>query len=120
MKSLAVALSPSTPTVCHSLVSAYALCPLAVSLIRFSTPKQADGDSYRRQLAPAKAFCGSKGWELDLSLHEKEARKLAASAFRGDQIRKGALGKFIAAVEGGKLPKNRQNHPAGRRNRPSD
>ena len=108
MKSLADALSPSTTTVCHSLVSAHALCPLAVSLIRFSTPKQADGDSYRRQLAPAQAFCDSKGWELDLSLHEKDVRKLAASAFRDEHIRKGPLGKFIASVEAGLLPKDRQ------------
>src|ERR1051325_10852841 len=87
---------------------AYSLSPLAISLIRFSTLKQADGDSYRRQLAPAQAFCDKKGWELDLSLHEKDVRKLAASAFRGDQIRKGPLGRFIALVEAGALPKDRQ------------
>ena len=87
---------------------AYSLSPLAISLIRFSTLKQADGDSYRRQLAPAQAFCDKKGWDLDLSLHEKDVRKLAASAFRGDQIRKGPLGRFIALVEAGALPKDRQ------------
>lgn len=87
---------------------AYSLSPLAVSLIRFSTTKQADGDSYRRQLAPAQDFCDNKDWELDLSLHEKDVRKLGVSAFRGDQIRKGSLGKFIALVEAGRLPKNRQ------------
>lgn len=87
---------------------AYALPPLAVSLIRFSTPKQADGDSVRRQFSPQQSFCDGKGWELDLSLHVKDVRKLAASAMRGDQIRKGPLGKFIAAVEGGRLPKDRQ------------
>jgi DNA invertase Pin-like site-specific DNA recombinase len=90
------------------MAQAYVLPPLAVSLVRFSTKKQADDDSYRRQLAPAQDFCDKKGWELDLSLHEKDVRRLAASAFRGDQIRKGPLGKFITLVESGSLPKDRQ------------
>src|SRR4029078_2662012 len=44
----------------------------------------------------------------NLSLHEKDARKHAASAFRDEHIRKGPLSKFIALIEAGQLPKNRQ------------
>jgi len=92
----------------HKLRLTHSLSPLAVSLIRFSTTKQADGDSYRRQLAPAQEFCDRKGWELDFTLHEKDVRRFRVSAFRGDQIRRGSLGKFIALVEAGRLPKDRQ------------
>ena len=87
---------------------AYTLSPVAVSIVRFSTGKQSRGDSYRRQLAASEDFCGMNGWELDLSLHEKDVRKHTASAMRGEHIRKGPLGKFIALVEEGTLPKNRQ------------
>jgi DNA invertase Pin-like site-specific DNA recombinase len=95
-------LAGSTATIARTLP------PLAVSIIRFSTGKQSRGDSYRRQLAASEDFCGIKGWELDLSLHEKDVRKHTASAMRGEHIRKGPLGKFIALVEEGTLPKNRQ------------
>jgi DNA invertase Pin-like site-specific DNA recombinase len=87
---------------------AYTLPPLAVSIVRFSSTKQADGDSYRRQLAGSQSFCAARNWELDLSLHERDVRKHTASAMRGDQIRKGVLGRFIALVKAGKLPKHRQ------------
>jgi len=39
--------------------------PLAYSYIRFSTPDQMQGDSERRQLALAQAYCKKKGLELD-------------------------------------------------------
>src|SRR5690349_24133195 len=87
---------------------AYTLPPLAISVVRFSSPKQANGDSYRRQLAGSQALCEKRGWELDLSLHERDVRKHTASAMRGDQILKGTIGKFIALVESGCLPKDRQ------------
>ena len=34
-----------------------AYMPIGYSLIRFSTKKQADGDSFRRQNGPTVAFC---------------------------------------------------------------
>jgi DNA invertase Pin-like site-specific DNA recombinase len=76
---------------------------IAYSLIRFSTKEQADGDSFRRQNAPTVAFCEKRGLDLDTSLHESDVRRLGVSAFRGDQIRKGSLGKFIRLVEAGKV-----------------
>jgi DNA invertase Pin-like site-specific DNA recombinase len=86
----------------------YTLSPLAISLIRFSTSKQSAGDSFRRQLALSQEFCDTKRWELNLSLHEKGACKHTASAFRDENIRKGPLSKFIALIEAGELPNNRQ------------
>jgi DNA invertase Pin-like site-specific DNA recombinase len=77
---------------------------LGFSLIRFSTPGQADGDSFRRQLKPAQAFCEKHGLILDTSLHETDVRRLGVSAFKGEQIRKGSLGKFLRLVEAGNVP----------------
>src|SRR5688572_2171700 len=77
----------------------------AYSLIRFSTPGQADGDSFRRQNGPTYAFCEKHDLDLDTSLHESDVRRLGVSAFRGAQIRKGSLGKFIRLVEAGKVRK---------------
>jgi DNA invertase Pin-like site-specific DNA recombinase len=75
----------------------------AYSLIRFSTPGQADGDSFRRQIAPTVAFCEKHQLDLDTSLHESDVRRLGVSAFKGEQIRKGSLGKFIRLVEAGQI-----------------
>jgi DNA invertase Pin-like site-specific DNA recombinase len=76
---------------------------IAYSLIRFSTKGQADGDSFRRQNGPTVAFCEKHGLELDTSLHESDVRRLGVSAFKGEHIRKGPLGKFIRLVEAGKV-----------------
>jgi DNA invertase Pin-like site-specific DNA recombinase len=75
----------------------------AYSLIRFSTPGQADGDSYRRQLGLTQAFCERHDLALDKSLHESDVRRLGVSAFKGEHIRKGPLGKFIRLVDAGKV-----------------
>lgn len=77
---------------------------LGFSLIRFSTPGQADGDSFRRQFKPVVEFCEKHGLTLDTSLHESDVRRLGVSAFKGEQIRKGSLGKFLRLVEAGKVP----------------
>lgn len=78
---------------------------IAYSLIRFSTRGQADGDSFRRQFKPIQAFCVKHGLTLDTSLHESDVRRLGVSAFKGEQIRKGSLGKFLRLVEAGKVPR---------------
>src|SRR5947209_4362396 len=78
--------------------------PTAYSLIRFSTKRQADGDSFRRQNAPIVVFCDNHGLTLDTSLHESDVRRLGVSAFKGEHIRKGPLGKFIRLVDAGEVP----------------
>jgi len=99
MKTLLLATTALTP-------ANGALRPIAYSLIRFSTPGQAAGDSYRRQFSPQQAFCDTRGWELDLSLHHTDIRKFAASAFKTPT--KTPFVRFIAMVEAGVLPMDRQ------------
>ena len=66
----------------------------AFSYIRFSTPEQSRGDSLRRQLESARAWCAERGLELDDTL-----RDLGRSAYRGSHAQFGALRAFLKLVE---------------------
>jgi DNA invertase Pin-like site-specific DNA recombinase len=72
---------------------------LGYSLVRFSRKQQADGDSYRRQVAAAETFCRDEKIPLDKSLHEADIRKLGMSAFTGRHVVKGPIRKFLAGIE---------------------
>lgn len=74
---------------------------LAYSLVRFSTKRQADGDSFRRQVMAAEAFCRDENVTLDMSLHEADIRKLGMSGFTGEHVVKGPLRKFFAGIANG-------------------
>ncbi|WP_156382037.1 MULTISPECIES: recombinase family protein [unclassified Aureimonas] len=74
--------------------------PKAFSYIRFSTPDQARGDSLRRQLTAARAWCEARGLDLDDSL-----RDLGISAYKGAHRDIGALRSFLSLVEAGKVPR---------------
>lgn len=71
----------------------------AYSYIRFSTPKQAQGDSYRRQLQQAMDYCA----EHNLQLDDKTIDDFGTSAFRGANMSEGALGRFVDAVKYGEI-----------------
>jgi DNA invertase Pin-like site-specific DNA recombinase len=74
----------------------------AYSYLRFSTPEQMRGDSFRRQSAMAEAYALQHGLQLDntLTFHD-----LGVSAFRGKNLTAdGQLGIFIQAVEEGIVP----------------
>lgn len=71
----------------------------AYSYIRFSTPKQAQGDSYRRQLQQAIDYCT----EHNLQLEEKTIDDFGTSAYRGANMTEGALGRFFDAVKNGEI-----------------
>jgi len=58
----------------------------AYSYIRFSTPDQALGDSERRQLDEAKAYCKQHG----LRLSEKPLRTVASPPFAASIAKKGS------------------------------
>ena len=75
--------------------------PRAYSYIRFSTPEQSKGDSYRRQLEKSRAYAEAHSLVLDdsLAFHDE-----GVSAFRGKNVQTGALGEFIAAVDSGRVP----------------
>ncbi|MGK0448664.1 MAG: DNA invertase Pin-like site-specific DNA recombinase [Polaribacter sp.] len=72
----------------------------AYSYIRYSSPQQAKGDSFRRQLALTQTYCDKHGFELDkkLSLY----KELGVSGFSGDQEN---LKRFISDCESGKIEK---------------
>lgn len=70
----------------------------AYSYIRFSSERQTQGDSLRRQLALTRAWCEARGVEL-----VEDYRDLGVSAFRGRNAVQGKLGGFLSAVESGEI-----------------
>ncbi len=74
----------------------------AYSYVRFSSTEQAKGDSLRRQLEQTSAYCAEKGLALDMSV---SLRDLGLSAFKGDNVSRGNLGRFLELVEKGKVEK---------------
>jgi DNA invertase Pin-like site-specific DNA recombinase len=74
--------------------------PKAFSYLRFSTPEQQRGDSFRRQASMAADWCQRNGVELD----ERSFEDLGVSGYRGLNAETGALGKFIEAVQDKSVP----------------
>lgn len=60
-----------------------------ISYTRFSSPKQARGDSYRRQTEMALKWCRQHGLELDTELVLED---LGVSGYSGANAKRGALG----------------------------
>lgn len=73
----------------------------AYSYLRFSTPEQMRGDSFRRQTSMAEEYAMRHGLELDdkLTFHD-----LGVSAFRGRNVKAGKLAEFLGAVREGLIP----------------
>lgn len=79
--------------------------PIAYSYIRFSSEKQSQGDSIRRQSDLARQYIKNHpelGLELDSALHLTDE---GLSAYKGVAQSKGSLGVFIRLVEDGKIEK---------------
>jgi DNA invertase Pin-like site-specific DNA recombinase len=72
----------------------------AYSYLRFSSKRQAKGDSHRRQMEFAVELSKEQGWVLDDSFTLLD---LGVSAFRGKNSRVGALAEFLAAVKSGRV-----------------
>jgi DNA invertase Pin-like site-specific DNA recombinase len=72
--------------------------PKAYSYIRFSTPEQQNGDSFRRQYELSRKYAETHGLILDENL---TYRDLGVSAFDKSNVRTGQLGAFLSAVESG-------------------
>lgn len=70
----------------------------AYSYLRFSTPEQMRGDSFRRQTAAADEYAARHGLDLDAAL---TFRDLGVSAYRGKNAEDGSLGAFLEAVKAG-------------------
>lgn len=72
----------------------------AYSYIRYSSPQQAKGDSFRRQFSATQAYCEKNGYELDTELAVYQ--ELGVSGVDGDQEN---LKRFIDDCETGKVKK---------------
>lgn len=68
--------------------------------IRFSTPKQEQGDSYERQMSDAQACCDRRGWNVVEIVSD-----LGRSAYKGDHLKGGNLGKWADRVYSGEIPR---------------
>ena len=75
----------------------------AYSYLRFSTPEQMRGDSFRRQTQLAKQYAASHKLQLDDKLTFDD---LGVSAFRGANVEVGQLGAFLEAVNTGVVESN--------------
>jgi DNA invertase Pin-like site-specific DNA recombinase len=75
----------------------------AYSYLRFSTPEQMAGDSFRRQSQLATDYCTQHGLELDTKLTFQD---LGVSAFRGANAETGRLAEFLEAVRSGLIPRS--------------
>jgi DNA invertase Pin-like site-specific DNA recombinase len=73
----------------------------AYSYLRFSTPEQMRGSSFRRQADMARQFALKRGLDLD---EELTFQDLGVSAFRGGNVRRGELREFQRAIESGLVP----------------
>src|SRR5580693_3764849 len=76
--------------------------PLAYSYVRMSSPEQLKGHSRRRQVQITRDLATK--YNLDLA-DENELQDLGVSAYRGANVREGALGRFLEAVKGNQVPK---------------
>jgi DNA invertase Pin-like site-specific DNA recombinase len=76
--------------------------PKAYSYIRLSTGAQRKGDGQRRQLELSARYAAENGLEL---MHDLELQDLGVSAFTGENVSSGALGRFLAAVQSGLIAK---------------
>lgn len=72
--------------------------PQAYSYLRMSTDTQLRGDSRRRQLEASRAYAAANDLEL---VEGAELEDIGVSAFRGANVRDGALGQFLRAVKEG-------------------
>ncbi|MDR6831542.1 DNA invertase Pin-like site-specific DNA recombinase [Bosea sp. BE271] len=70
----------------------------AYSYLRFSTPEQAKGDSFRRQMDMAERYAIQHGLTLDTKLRMTDE---GVSAYRAKNVRQGALGRFLRAIDDG-------------------
>jgi DNA invertase Pin-like site-specific DNA recombinase len=71
----------------------------AFSYIRFSSPEQAKGDSFRRQSERADAWAKDNGYQI-----VKRWSDLGVSGYRGKNARTGGFGEFLKVAEEGQLP----------------
>ena len=75
--------------------------PKAFSYSRVSCALQIQGGGLERQAVMARAWCAAHGYELD---EELELADPGVSAFKGDHLRRGALGQLVELFRSGRIP----------------
>lgn len=75
--------------------------PRAYSYVRMSTPEQRKGDSFRRQITASARYAEKRGLQLVEGVEGYE--DIGVSAFKGKNVKSGALGRFLEAVRNGKI-----------------
>lgn len=73
--------------------------PKCFSYVRFSTAKQADGNSIVRQTERINSFVARYGLSVDTRLEDH-----GISSFRGANVKKGQLSGFLQRVRDGEIP----------------
>lgn len=73
----------------------------AISYIRYSTPKQRQGDSYRRQIKAAESYCNENDLELDHTILDD-----GVSGFTGRNAKAGALAQLLYDIDTGRIPRD--------------
>jgi len=73
----------------------------AYSYVRMSTLEQRKGDSFRRQKIASARYALKCGLEIVES--EEAYEDIGVSAFKGKNVKEGALGRFLQAVRAGKI-----------------
>ena len=73
----------------------------AYSYVRMSTLEQRKGDSFRRQKIASARYALKCGLEIVES--EEAYEDIRVSAFKGKNVKEGALGRFLEAVREGKI-----------------
>jgi DNA invertase Pin-like site-specific DNA recombinase len=76
--------------------------PRAFSYVRFSTPEQAKGDSFRRQSEGADRYARAKCLVLDTDLTFQD---LGVSGYRGKNAETGRLAEFLELVRAQRVPR---------------
>jgi DNA invertase Pin-like site-specific DNA recombinase len=74
---------------------------LAYPYLRYSSARQKDGDSERRQGDWFAEVCKREGWQIDRSFPLEDKGK---SAYHGEHL-KANLGRFLEAVNAGRVPR---------------
>lgn len=70
----------------------------AYSYLRISSDQQKHGDGIRRQMEASKTYAEQNGYELVETISD-----IGLSAFSGANITEGGLGRFLAAIQMGKI-----------------
>ena len=76
--------------------------PRAYSYLRMSTELQLKGDSRSRQLEASREYAEKNNLDF---VQDFEFEDLGVSAYKGQNIQHGALGRFLTAISEGKIPR---------------